>query len=327
MRGQVKPPLPVIGIDILGSDTAAHELLNAVLLFAAQNGKLARFVIFGKSEDFKDCPPLPHVEYFEVASVIAMEEDPIKALKAKPDSSIAVGICQLKEKKIDAFISFGNTGALLACATLSLNLLSNVARPALLATLPTEKKPLAVLDVGANVSVSAKQLVDFAKIGIAYQQSLGYSSLRFGLLNIGTEPSKGTATLKEAYEKLLSLDIKGASFIGNVEAREAFKGEVDVLVTDGFSGNIFLKTAEGLGEMVLKELQGIACQEEEKLSILKEKLTYNKYPGALFAGLDGIVIKCHGVAHPSALVSSIEKAISLTNQNFLSHLSKRLESE
>lgn len=325
MRGQSNPDrfpsLPRIGIDILGSDTPPHLLLDAVLLYANTYPDRAHFVIFGEKELGNAPFSHPSVELVETKDSIHMDENPLKAIKKKKHSSLVLGIMALKEGKLDAFISCGNSGALLAAATLHLTLLSDIARPALLALLPTLKDPVAVIDVGANTSSTAKQLIDFAKIGVAYQKSLGKKSPSVGLLNIGVEPHKGTALHREAYEHLFRCF--ESSFTGNLEAREVFKGNVDVVVTDGFSGNILLKASEGLGEMVVEKLKKSEV-ELEKISDLTRTLSYNQYPGALLAGLQGLVMKCHGAAHPTAILQTIDKAIALHKNNFIYELEKHL---
>lgn len=306
-----------IGIDLLGSDADPQTLLSTLL--ASKIPSRVALTFFARREDFKSFTPPSHCLFVETQEFIRMDEEPLKALKTKKRSSLQMGIEQLKEDKLDALISCGNTGAILACSTLHLDLLETLHRPALLALLPTLKnKPVAILDVGANLQASSDLLVDFAKIGASYQQGMGIKTPKIALLNIGIEKSKGLLPIREAYEKLNLLQALW-KFEGNIEAREVFKGDVDVVVTDGFSGNILLKTAEGLGDMILKELSHFSLP-VPLWNNLQEKLSYNKYPGGMLCGLNKLVFKCHGVAHPQALITTLLQATLLCEGKFIDKL-------
>lgn len=238
----------------------------------------------------------------------------------------------LQEKKLDAFISAGNTGALVASAKMCLRMLPGIARPALLALMPTQKKEVAVIDIGANISYKVEHLLQFAQMGIAYQKSRGINYPTVGLLNIGTEQKKGTPTLREAYKQLQALNQTSSAsptFVGNIEGRDVFKGGIDILVTDGFTGNIFLKTAEGIASFILDELWE-RMEQEATLSVkqafgsLHHRLSHTEFPGAIICGIDGVVVKCHGNAAPAALISSIKGAIRLVEHQFLSKIKAQL---
>jgi glycerol-3-phosphate acyltransferase PlsX len=235
----------------------------------------------------------------------------------------------LKSHKIDAFISAGNTGALMAGAKILLPMLEGIERPALLTLLPTKNKPVAVLDVGANVACKPHHLVQFAKMGLAYQKSRGIVCPTVGLLNIGSEKEKGTENVKEAYEALLELNGKETIFLGNIEGREVFEGKVDVLATDGFTGNIFLKTAEGIAAFILDRLNDAVLSSaapELKVAVnhLEQLLHYAEYPGAILCGVDGIVVKCHGHSNEHAFINGIKGAIRLVEHKFLEKIKKQL---
>ncbi|HSX12599.1 MAG TPA: phosphate acyltransferase PlsX, partial [Rhabdochlamydiaceae bacterium] len=274
------------------------------------------------------------IQCVTVSEFISMEDGPLTAVRRKKNSSLCLGIRKLKEYAIDALITAGNTGALLACAKLELPMLPGIDRPALMTLIPTKKEPIAVLDVGANVSVKAEHLVQFASMGIAYQKTRGVEHPTVGLLNIGTEKKKGTPELRKAYEHLQQQlnrisPISSPVFVGNVEGRDVFNGEIDVLVTDGFSGNIFLKTAEGLAEFILDDLQKAGAFEgslelKNIISALWHRLRYDEYPGAILCGVDGIVMKCHGRSSPSSLVHSIKGAIRLYEHFFLEKIKHEL---
>lgn len=218
----------------------------------------------------------------------------------------------------------------MACAKIELPELPSIERPALLTLLPTKETQIAVLDVGANTSYKAKHLVQFAAMGIAYQKGRGIEMPTVGLLNIGSEAKKGTLELQLAYNELLHLSHrKNSSFLfsGNIEGRDVFQSKIDVLVTDGFTGNVFLKTAEGIATVILEELQ-ISNADERlhgALSGLRQRLHYAEHPGAILCGIDGIVLKCHGSSNPMSLIRSITTAKRLVHHSFLAQAKEELK--
>lgn len=295
-----------IGIDVMGSDSSPEILLQVVVELAKELKDVARLFVFGS-------PNLvvpSEITLVPADEVIEMTDDPLVAIRRKKHSSLVLGMQMLKKKEIDALVSAGNTGALLAAAATMLPLLNSIDRPALMTLLPTKLKPMAVLDVGANIKVKPEHLVQFARLGIAYQKSRGVNEPKVGLLNIGTEEKKGSSELQEAYQKLQSL---GADFLGNIEGRDAFLGHIDVLVTDGFTGNVFLKTAEGMADFIFDILEDTVPELED----LHQKFDYDEYPGAILSGVEGIVVKCHGVASQTALYKSVKAAIGLLENNFI----------
>ncbi len=306
-----------IGIDLMGSDTPPGVFLPALFQLHREIKAHADFVVFSEAMQSQE-----GIQFIPTDEVITMEDDPLTAIRHKKGSSLCQGIQMLKEGKIDAFVSSGNTGALMACAALNLKLLPGIDKPALIALLPTESKELAVLDVGANPRCTADNLFQFALMGIAYQKSRGIAEPTVGLLNIGTEAKKGTPEHQEAYQKLLTLNQERKVFIGNIEGRDALEGLCDVLVTDGFTGNVFLKTAEGIAGALLNQLEANASEEcsphlKTVLSGIRRRLHYAEYPGAILTGVNGIVVKCHGASPPQALVSGIKGALRLLQHNFL----------
>ena len=310
-----------IGIDLLGSDTPPKDLLDAIFAFKAHLKPSVQLTLFGLRDlAYSQLPA--NVFYHTASQTIEMEDDPLYAVRRKKDSSLYLGLQMLKEGHLDAFISSGNTGALMAASKLLLSTLPGVDRPALLTLLPTRKAEIAVLDVGANTSYKAKHLLQFAHMGAAFQKSRGILHPKVGLLNVGAEAKKGTPELRAVYESLKKMTPSSFTFIGNIEAREVFQGDIDVLVTDGFTGNIFLKTAEGIGVVILDELEESMREEEFShlspiLTKLRHHLHFAKYPGALLAGIDGIVIKCHSNASMDSVLSSITSAIRLVQHRFL----------
>ncbi len=317
---------PRIGVDLMGSDTSPHDLFSAVLQLSEQEPSI-ELIIFATADvlDEISCP----LEAVIAKDFIAMEDDPLIAVRKKKDSSMALGLRLLKEKRIDAFVTAGNTGALLLAAKKTLSTLSGIERPALLTILPTQRRDLAVLDVGANLSVKPRHMLQFAAMGIAYQKSRGIELPTVGLLNIGSEAQKGTPELREAYQALESLNHDRMVFVGNIEGQGAFQGDIDVLVTEGFTGNIFLKTAEGISAFIWEELEETATLDapphlKNLLTKLRHRLHYAEYPGAILCGVDGVVVKCHGDASPEALRNGIKGAIRLVEHNFLDRIKKQL---
>ncbi len=315
-----------IGVDLMGSDTPPEVLFQAVLQLSEENAG-AELVVFATDEVLNALSWTG--SSIAVKDFISMEDDPIFAVRRKRDSSMAVGMRILQEKGIDAFISAGNTGALLLTAKTTLTTLAKIDRPALLTLLPTKGTEIAVLDVGANLTLKSKHILQFAAMGIAYQKSRGIVNPTVGLLNVGTEAKKGTPQLREAYQKLESLNRDFPTFIGNVEGKDAFQGNIDVLVTDGFTGNVFLKTAEGIAAFILEDLEENAGQDcslhlKGVLSQLRKRLHYAEYPGAILCGVDGIVVKCHGDSTPEALMSGVRGAIRLVQHDFLDKIKSQL---
>lgn len=294
-----------IGIDLMGNENAPQTILDALksLLLPPH----VEVVVLGLPELEAEASPLTFVP---APQVIELEDHPLLSLRRKRNSSINIGLRMVKEGKLDAFISAGNTGALVSSAKMVLSMLPKVLRPCLIALMPTKKNPVAVLDVGANVQVKSQQLVQFACIGTAYQKACGVPHPKVGLLNIGSEPLKGTSELRIAYQKLQSLPIH---FVGNVEGTSVFNGDVDVLVTDGFTGNVLLKTAEGIASLIFDRIQLPPSE-------LKRFQTLHYSEGALLAGVKGIVIKCHSYASPKCFQNAVLGAIRLVQEGFVQKL-------
>jgi phosphate acyltransferase len=305
-----------MGGDVMRGDVQPQVIYDAVKL-AASTITDCHFVLFAPEKFAKKAKP--HLDLqklpisFEISpQIITMQERPLIALKAKPNSSLVKGVKALHENKIDAFISCGNTGALIAASVIQLSHLPGSTRAALLATLPTQQGSLTVLDVGGNVVSKATELVQFAHLGSAYHRArYNVAKPKLALLNIGVESEKGTKELKEAYRLLQSMQNCPFSFKGNVEGRDVFAGGIDVLVTSGFAGNVFLKTAEGVADFVLASAEKKIAQNKSSAPLLpiiqelKANLSYEVSQGALIAGVDGIVIKCHGNSTERAIYNAI----------------------
>lgn len=311
-----------IGIDLMGSDNAPQVLLEA--LHKASWPSSVDLLLIGTPEFEKSASPF---RYHTAPEFISMEENPLTALRRKKNASMCVGMRLLKQGKIDALVSAGNTGSLVSSAKMILSTLPGIHRPCLLALMPTKKNPVAVLDVGANVQAKATHLVQYALIGAAYQKTRGISNPTIGILNIGSEALKGTSELRLAYQALKKNP--SIHFAGNIEGKSVFDGDVDVLVTDGFTGNIFLKTAEGIASLILDRLHAHIPPDtlkklQPQLTDLQRHLHYAEYPGAILAGVKGIVIKCHGYSTPKAFINGIHGAIALANEKFIAILKNKL---
>lgn len=333
-----------IGIDLMGGDTPPHILFEAVLIAAQQLDAFHTLVVIATKSVVNKLSQQIHpsskayIEFRSVAESIAMADEPLRAFKRKKRSSLVVGIGLLKKGLIDAFVSCGNSGALVGGVTLSLPKLPGIHRAALLAFLPSAKGAVAVLDVGGNVACKAHHLVQFAYLGVAYQRALHQTKTpAVGFLNIGVESGKGTKEVRQAYEELQrqsqELLEKGVPprmhFVGNVEGRDIFNGIVDVLITDGFTGNVLLKATEGVASFILDKLQhklndnspGII---NATLKDLQKQFNYAEYPGAIICGMDGIVIKAHGSSSVQAFLSSILGAADLVDRQVLSLIKEQL---
>jgi glycerol-3-phosphate acyltransferase PlsX len=312
-----------LGIDLMGNDNSPEVLLN--ILKELELGPRVKLFVFG-SPEYK---PLSPFEYVETDEFVAMEDNPLSALRRKKKASLFEGLHFLKAKKIDALVSAGNTGALVMGAKMILGNLPGILRSALLARMPTKKEPVAVLDVGANVQAKASHLVQFSLLGTAFAKAHGIETPTVGLLNIGSEAMKGTSELRIAYQKLRTMADAPFHFAGNIEGKSVFDGEVDVLVTDGFTGNVFLKTAEGIASLILDRFGALLPPEEYKklapqIGDLSGHLHYAEYPGAILAGVQGVVIKCHGYSTPKAFLKAVLGAELLVRGHFIQRIEKQI---
>lgn len=326
----------IIGVDLMGCDCSPVELFEAVLHHCQSDECLATFdvlatlpVIAEIHEAFaSQLQKLPQkkIVFTEASEVITMEEDPVKASHSKKEASLVLGMKALKAGRIDALVSAGSTGALLVSSVLFLSLLRGVTRPALLVSLPTRVNNVVLLDVGANTASKPIHLLQFAMMGAAYQKCIGgLEHPTVGLLNMGEESIKGAPQHKKAFALLQDYASNAFyRFVGNIEGRDLFSGKVDVLVTDGFSGNVFLKGLEGTIDFVLDDLQANFSEEEGSRAVvkrLKTKFHYAEFPGAVLCGVDGVVVKCHGDASKTSLLNGIAGAIDLVKKDFVEKLS------
>ena len=289
--------------NIKGAVNAINKVKAEVILVGKEEvirSKIKEF--YGKEmEEISD-----RLKIRNATETIEMEDKPTDAIKYKKDSSMVVGFNMLKQDEGDVFISAGNSGALLAGATLLVGRIKGIDRPALAGILPAYKSQLLLMDCGSNTNCKPINLLQFAQMSTIYlRNTFGIEKPAIGLLNIGTEETKGNELVKESYqlikEKAEELDI---NFVGNVEGRDAFSGKIDAIITDGFTGNVFLKTTEGLGKFVKKSLkESLMKNIVSKIAALPalpginrfaNVMDYKRYGGALFLGVKKPVVKAHG---------------------------------
>ena len=301
-------------LDAMGGDNAPDANIKGAI--NAINEVKAEVILVGKEEVIKDRIKELYGKQIEEISdrlkiknaseTIEMCDIPTTAIKHKKDSSMVVGFKMLKEDEGDVFISAGNSGALLTGATLIVGRIKGIDRPALAGILPAYKSQLLLIDSGSNTNCKPINLLQFAQMSTIYlKNTFGIEKPAIGLLNIGTEETKGNELVKESYqllkEKAEELNI---NFVGNVEGRDAFSGKIDAIVTDGFTGNVFLKTAEGLGKLVKRTLTDSFKKNifsklgylasHKPISEFSKSMDYKSYGGALFLGVKKPVVKAHG---------------------------------
>ncbi|MCI8655378.1 MAG: phosphate acyltransferase PlsX [Clostridia bacterium] len=315
-------------LDAMGGDNAPDANIKGAV--EAINQIKAEVILIGKEEIIrKKIKEYYKKEIEEISErlkiknateTIEMEDGPTDAIKHKKDSSMVVGFNMLKHGEGDVFISAGNSGALLAGATLLVGRIKGIDRPALAGILPAYKSQLLLIDSGSNTNCKPINLLQFAQMSTIYlRNTFGIEKPAIGLLNIGTEETKGNELTKESYKLLKEKSPElGINFVGNVEGRDAFSGKIDAIVTDGFTGNVFLKTAEGLGKFVKRTLTEsfarnlftkiCALPSLPAIKNLKNAMDYKSYGGALFLGVNKPVVKAHGSSDEKLFEFTIKQA-------------------
>lgn len=326
-----------LAIDAMGGDNAPHAIVDGVYEAIEAFPDLS-VTIVGDEEKLnpllkenKDRITVLHTEEY-----ISSEDQPVKAVRRKKKASMVLAVNEVKEGRADAAISAGNTGALMAAGLLYVGRIKGIDRPGLAPTLPTiDEKGFVLLDVGANMDAKSEHLLQYAHMGSIYAEKVrGVNNPRVGLLNIGTEEGKGNELSKEAYTLLQD---SGLNFVGNVESRDILGNEADVVVCDGFSGNLVLKTIEGTAltmfSMLKEELTSSLTSKlaagvlKPKLKNLKSKLDYSEYGGAGLFGLRAPVIKAHGSSNGRAVFSAIKQARMMVTGNVVSAIQTSLKQE
>jgi phosphate acyltransferase len=324
-----------IALDAMGGDHAPGPIVLGAVK-AVRNDPEVRVVLVGDTAQIE-----PHLadagdarsrlEIVHASQVVTMEESPLLALRKKPDNSISRCWQLLAERKVDAIVSAGNTGAMVAGGFRLRLFLKNVRRPGIAALMPTLKGPVVVLDVGANVNPKPEHLFQYGIMGSIFAKHvLGRESPKIGLMNVGTEDAKGTDLAKETHGLFAGSHFK-ENFLGNVEGRDLHKGVADVIVTDGFVGNVILKVCEGVFEFIMKmtgkelmtTLQNEKQQGQQALQNLVKRYDYHEAGGAPLLGIDGICIICHG----SSKERAIENALAMAANYARVHLNERIVAE
>lgn len=329
-----------VAIDVMGGDHGPHVTVPAALEVLAQHAEV-NIILVGPSEVIEaelvsnKAHSGPRLRIHHASEVVTMDESPQSALKNKKDSSMRVAINLVKSGEANACISAGNTGALMATARFVLKTLPGIDRPAIASALPSEKGLTYMMDLGANADCTPEQLLQFAVMGAMLVSCVEHKERpTVGLLNIGSEDIKGNEVVKQAGELLRASHL---NFYGNIEGDDIFKGTTDVVVCDGFVGNVSLKTTEGLAHMMGKFLtqefkrnwltKVMALMAMPVLNAFKRRVDPRRYNGASFLGLRGIVVKSHGGADSFAFRHAIDTAIKEVRSGVLRRITEQLEIE
>ena len=324
-----------VAVDAMGGDYAPESVVQGAI--EAVSGLDIHVTLVGHEKAIRETLGTnrtpDHISLHHCEGVVGMDESPLKALRKKKDSSISEALGLLKNGQVDAVISAGNSGATLAAAVLSLGRINGVERPGIASILPTERGPVVLIDVGANVDCRPAHLLHFGVMADAFSSTcLATKNPKIGLLSIGEEGTKGNELVRLARELFDKSDL---NFVGNVEGRDIFTGEVDIIVCDGFVGNVALKLSEGVVKMMSRLIEN-----ELKSSILgrsarilgrkpigrfKRRLNYEEYGGAPLLGVRGIVIICHGGSSVKAIKNAIRSTAGYVNDRVLEKMRFRLE--
>lgn len=328
-----------VAIDCMGGDHGPHVTVAAALGYLERDLHTS-FLLVGKQEEIEPVlrcarvKPGPRLKVVHASETVEMDEPPAAALRNKKDSSMRVAIELVKSGEAIACVSAGNTGALMAIARFVLKTLPGIDRPAITSVLPTLKGRTYMLDLGANIDCTAEHLLQFGIMGSELVASVERKDRpTVGLLNVGEEDIKGNEVVKRAAELLRA---SGLNFYGNVEGDDIYKGTTDIVVCDGFVGNVALKTSEGLARMLttyLREefsrnfftrLSGLIAL--PVINAFKHRIDPRRYNGATFLGLRGIVIKSHGSADAYAFGFAIERGVQEARTGVLTHITERMSS-
>ncbi|WP_428908693.1 phosphate acyltransferase PlsX [Niallia sp. Krafla_26] len=323
-----------IAIDAMGGDHAPKEIvLGAVKAVEAFSD--LEVVLVGNETKIKEyIKDSKRIEIIHTDEVILGTDEPVRAVRRKKNASMVLAAKEVSEGRADACISAGNTGALMAAGLFIVGRIEGIERPALTPTLPTiGGEGFVLLDVGANADAKPEHLVQYALMGSVYSEKVrGIDKPRVGLLNIGTEEKKGNELTKHTYEFLQKADIH---FIGNVEARDLLNGVADVVVTDGFTGNMVLKTIEGTAMSIMKMLKtSLMSSMKSKLAAavlkpnlygLKTKMDYSEYGGAGLFGLKAPVIKAHGSSDANAIYNAIRQAKTMVDHKVIEKIQEAVQ--
>lgn len=329
-----------IALDAMGGDRGPEVVVPAALAILERDDSV-NLVLVGLPEVLEGAERAAdgrlgsRLQFRAASEVVAMDEPPADALRHKKDSSLRVAITMVKEGEADACVSSGNTGALMATARYVLKMLPGIDRPAIISAVPGITGPTFMLDIGANVGCTAEHLRQFALMGsVVARDILDIDEPKIGVLNIGQEDIKGNEVVREAGSLLAQ---SGLNYQGFVEGNGIFESDIDVVVSDGFVGNVAIKTMEGVGSLfgsilrqefkrnVLRRVQGLAAN--SALTALRARFDPRRYNGASFVGLNGIVVKSHGGADKVAFENAVQTAIVEARKGMTMQIGELLESQ
>jgi glycerol-3-phosphate acyltransferase PlsX len=327
-----------IALDAMGGDHAPGPIVAGAVHAVAANPEL-RVLLVGDRAQVEPClaaagPASDRIEVFHCTQVVTMEETPVLALRKKPDNSISRCWQLLAERKVEAIVSAGNTGAMVAAGLRLRRYLKNVRRPGIAAVMPTLRGPCVLIDVGANVKPKPEHLFQYGVMGgIFARHILQRDQPTIGLMNIGSEEAKGHDLAKETHALFNASPLK-ERFVGNIEGRDINKGVCDVVVTDGFVGNVVLKVCEGVFEFTMKVvtrelLAGLSAernQAQHVLEALVNRYDYHEAGGAPLLGIDGICIICHGSSGDRAIMNALAVAARYARARLNELIVQELES-
>ena len=324
-------------VDVMSGDNAPVELIKGASLSSFENPDVDYTLVGNKEIIEKTADSLGlDISGFDIRHtdvVIEMDDDPLCVTRAKSDSSMSVGLRMLANGEGDAFVSAGNTGALFTGASLIVRKISGVRRAAIAAVLPADP-PVLLLDSGANINVTPNYIEEFAVMGSAYMKKIiGPESPRVGLLNNGAEEVKGTELQLEAHKLLKENEL--VNFVGNIEANMVMRNRCDVLVTDGFTGNVLLKSIEGMGRLMLKTMKGLFSKNVKskaayalirgEVAGIKKTFDSSEYGGAPILGIAKPVIKAHGSSKERAFKNAIRQAIEYSKAEIVEDISRDMK--
>ncbi|MBL4952647.1 phosphate acyltransferase PlsX [Neobacillus sp. OS1-32] len=323
-----------IAIDAMGGDNAPKEIVLGAMKAVEAFSDIELILVGDEDKINETLTPHERISAIHTTEVILATDEPVRAVRRKKDASMVLAARQVAEGLADACLSAGNTGALMAAGLFVVGRIEGIDRPALAPTLPTiDGKGFLLLDVGANADAKPEHLLQYAMMGSIYSEKVrGIKEPRVGLLNIGTEEKKGNELTKHAFELLKTAEV---NFIGNVEARDLLSGVADVVVTDGFTGNMVLKTIEGTALGMFKMLKtALMSSVKSKLAAavlkpnlkqLKNTLDYSEYGGAALFGLKAPVIKAHGSSNAQALFSAVKQTREMVANNVVGMVKQTVE--
>ena len=322
-----------IALDAMGSDHApAAEVAGAIQALQMESSSFEVVLVGDEATvraELEKHPeaPLDRIRIHHASEQVTSQDSPASVHRRKPDSSIAVGLRLQKEREVDAFVSAGSTGAVMAASLFTLRPLPGVARPPVGTILPTARDTVLLLDAGANIDCKPQHLVQFAHLGQIYAQDLlGREEPRVALLNIGEEPGKGDELTVETHELLANQP--GLNFVGNVEGRDLIQGVCDVVVCDGFVGNVLLKFYESVAQFIIgllrKEMAVAGDVGNLDLENVFRTLDYAEYGGAPLLGVNGVTIICHGESEPKAFRNALAAAARAVRSRMVEHMTKQL---